>query len=644
MAISDPVPGVESDVDEGPATGTAGDRKGSLIDQLERLHDEMRHQHVVWAESLERVHPCHRQGAANLVDYLTLRRHDIRWLQASLAELGLSSLGRAEEHVIATLERVLAVLYLMTGRPDVRCTEAAVSYGAGRRALETNADALLGPSPPDRSSRILVTMPSEAADDFVLVRALMAHGMECARINCAHDDEERWGRMAAHIRRASRELDQPCPILMDLPGPKLRTGPIEPGPRVVRLRPRRDALGRPVEPARALLVPDEPGPTPVGGPAPAAMLPVRREWLDRLHPGDVIHLRDTRDDRRRLVVTTAAEDGVWVEANDTTYLETGTTLTGPGRHDVRIGSLPALEQTITLRVDDVLTLSADPSPVAPTGDVPRTPLSSTTRSGLAPDVAGLRIGCTLPAALEAVQVGHRVFFDDGKIGGTIIAVRPGAADVRITVARSGGSKLRAEKGINMPDSELRLPALGPDDESLLRFIVGHADLVGLSFAQDVADVAALRRRLEELGGASLGIVLKIETARGFGSLPEILVAGMESERLGVMVARGDLAVECGFERLAELQEEILSLCDAAHIPVIWATQVLDQMAKSGQPSRAEISDAAMSGRAECVMLNKGPHIVQTVTALDDILRRMSSHQQKKVTLLRRLRSWSPEPA
>jgi pyruvate kinase len=117
---------------------------------------------------------------------------------------------------------------------------------------------------------------------------------------------------------------------------------------------------------------------------------------------------------------------------------------------------------------------------------------------------------------------------------------------------------------------------------------------------------------------------------------------MASERIGVMVARGDLAVECGFERLAEVQEEMLWLCDAAHIPVIWATQVLDQMARTGQPSRAEISDAAMAGRAECVMLNKGPHIVEAVGALDDILRRMSSHQRKKVALLRRLRSWSPE--
>jgi pyruvate kinase len=62
----------------------------------------------------------------------------------------------------------------------------------------------------------------------------------------------------------------------------------------------------------------------------------------------------------------------------------------------------------------------------------------------------------------------------------------------------------------------------------------------------------------------------------------------------------------GYERLAELQEEILWLCEAAHLPVIWATQVLEQLAKSGLPSRAEISDAAMGERAECVMVNKGP--------------------------------------
>ena len=97
-----------------------------------------------------------------------------------------------------------------------------------------------------------------------------------------------------------------------------------------------------------------------------------------------------------------------------------------------------------------------------------------------------------------------------------------------------------------------------------------------------------------------------------------------------MVARGDLGVEIGFERMAEIQEEILWLCEAAHVPVIWATQVLESLAKRGLPSRAEVTDAAMSGRAEGVMLNKGPHILLALDFLCDVLARMKGHQIEKV--------------
>jgi len=104
----------------------------------------------------------------------------------------------------------------------------------------------------------------------------------------------------------------------------------------------------------------------------------------------------------------------------------------------------------------------------------------------------------------------------------------------------------------------------------------------------------------------------------------------------VMVARGDLGVEVGFERLSEVQEEILWLCEAAHVPVIWATQVLEDMAKTGSPTRAEVSDAVMSGRADCVMLNKGPHIVEAVEFLGGILARTDERQSKKTAMLRKL--------
>ena len=131
-------------------------------------------------------------------------------------------------------------------------------------------------------------------------------------------------------------------------------------------------------------------------------------------------------------------------------------------------------------------------------------------------------------------------------------------------------------------------------------------------------------------------MLKIENRQAFESLPALLLASLRGSASGVMIARGDLAVELGWERLAEVQEEILWMCEAAHLPVVWATQVLETLAKTGLPSRAEITDAAMAVRAECVMLNKGPHILEAVRVLRDILDRMRDHQMKKRPMLRRL--------
>jgi pyruvate kinase len=195
--------------------------------------------------------------------------------------------------------------------------------------------------------------------------------------------------------------------------------------------------------------------------------------------------------------------------------------------------------------------------------------------------------------------------------------------------------LRGDKGINVPDSKLTVPALGPQDLADLDFVACHADMVALSFASGVEDVLLLQRHLAGRVEHCPAIVLKIETRRGFEHLPAMLLAAMRAATCGVMIARGDLAVECGFER-AEVQEEILWMCEAAHVPTIWATQVLESLAREGLPSRAEITDAAMGERAECVMLNKGPHVVEAVRALDDILRRMQSHLSKKSSMLREL--------
>jgi pyruvate kinase len=204
----------------------------------------------------------------------------------------------------------------------------------------------------------------------------------------------------------------------------------------------------------------------------------------------------------------------------------------------------------------------------------------------------------------------------------------------------GTAHLKAGKGINLPDTDLPISAITDRDAADLPTVVKLADLVDMSFVRTPGDVERLLDELDRLDDHRLGVVLKIETRRGFEQLPQLLLTAMRRPRVGVMIARGDLAVECGYERLAELQEEILWLCEAAHLPVIWATQVLEQLAKTGIPSRAEISDAAMSERAECAMLNKGPYLDDALTMLDDIMRRMAEHHYKKNALLRPLQSWA----
>ncbi|MDQ3703520.1 MAG: pyruvate kinase [Chloroflexota bacterium] len=221
----------------------------------------------------------------------------------------------------------------------------------------------------------------------------------------------------------------------------------------------------------------------------------------------------------------------------------------------------------------------------------------------------------------------------------IRSVDAGELRVEITRARPTGTRLRAEKGINLPDTDLPVGALTEKDLADLPFIAANADMVGLSFVRLPQTVHELQSQLQRLG-SKVGIVLKIETRRAFEQLPLLVLAAMRSPAAGVMIARGDLAIETGYERLAEVQEEILWLAEAAHLPVIWATQVLETLAKKGQPTRAEITDAAMAERAECVMLNKGPHIVEALQTLDDILQRMGEHQSKKVALLRQLRAWT----
>jgi pyruvate kinase len=588
------------------------------------LRDALLAAEAARCDEIAATHPTFRRSAANLVHYVELRRHDVRGLQSHLAVAGLSSLGRSEASVLATIEAVLGVIARLTGR-DAPDEAAPVSITEGAELLRVNADRLLGSAPEHRPSRIMVTLPSEAADDPSLVGQMMTAGMDIARVNCAHDDQDAWARMIAAARSHPRRDRSPCRVAMDLAGPKLRTGPLRGGPRVIKVSPRRDLSGRVVAPARIWLA-------PTGGPSVAevetavAVVPVDdAAWLQRRQPGHEIRFTDHRDARRSWTIVAASSTGCLATAERTAYVATGSRLICSDRGDadvVVVGDLP--ERPLSHRVGRgdcvVLTRSLEPSEPTPVGAVHR-------------------IGCTLGEVFEHARPGHRVWLDDGKFGGTIDWVTSDEIGLTITDVRPGGANLQAGKGINLPDTEITLDALTTKDLIDLDFVAHNADLVNASFVRRPADVATLQHELHVRDADDVGIVLKIENVAAFEQLPDLLLTAMRSPRVGVMIARGDLAVEVGFERLAEVQEEIMWACEAAHVPVIWATQVLDTLARTGQGTRAEVTDAAMAARAECVMLNKGPHITQAIETLDSILTRMHHHQHKKRSLMRRLRAW-----
>ncbi|MCI4668679.1 MAG: pyruvate kinase [Bacteroidia bacterium] len=249
-------------------------------------------------------------------------------------------------------------------------------------------------------------------------------------------------------------------------------------------------------------------------------------------------------------------------------------------------------------------------------------------------ISPAEISVSLPQIITDVKLGDPLFFDDGKIEAQVI--EKGKSRVKVLIIQAHKSKLGSEKGINLPSTKLNLPSLTKRDIELLPFIKEQADIVGYSFVRNEEDVAKLFHELDKLENEDLGVVFKIETRDAFDNLPLILFKAMKRRKIGVMIARGDLAVEIGYERISEVQNEILWFCEAAHIPVIWATQVLENLAKKGIATRAEVSDVSISVQAECVMLNKGPHIVQAVKTLNNILVKMDTHTSKKKSRMRPL--------
>lgn len=604
------------------------DKQPDLIQTLKSLRDDILQQSDAILQQYNHMPEQLRDhiSARNLSHYLALRRHDLRQIQHELTELGVSSLDHCEAHVLFSLNQVIAMLEggYQASMQQTLTDHQIISRAQGVQRLEQNCADLFRKSNPSRYSRVMVTLPTEAASDPDYVYHLIEHGMDCARINCIHDNEVIWMQMIQHIRTATEKSGKDCAILMDLAGQKLRTLLPAEKQKTLKLKPEKQDNIQ--QPASLLLYADHY--TEFDSSTrdmPKIQIPSRN--LRQLRAGDRLRFYDAHRKKRILTLVERTDSGHWIASCDKTAYISPVTKFKLQRQRIEggfltiatfcVNKIPQQPVIYRLFTGDRMLLTKDPE---------------LQHSEQAPAI----IQCNHPDIIDALKPGHQAWFDDGKIGTIVEDILPEGALLRVTHAGPNGNKLRTEKGMNLPDTPLEMPSLTEKDLKDLDFICQHADMVGYSFVETAEDMRQLQQALVQRNATDLAIVAKIETKVAVKNLPAIIYSALPDYKLSIMIARGDLAVELGGARMAEIQEELLWLCEAAHIPVIWATQVLEKLAKKGLPSRPELTDAAMSGRAECVMLNKGPYILQALTTLTEILERMQQHQNKRRNQFRAL--------
>jgi len=598
-----------------------------LSQKLEAIIEKAKTMEMVFEQELIKVHPIYKKSAYNLLHYLALRTFDIDKIDEELKDIGLMGLSNVEAYVMSSIHDIKKIINTLLGQEYTKVIKNSVSRKKSNKLMRKNGKLLFGYRSKGRYTRIMVTLPNTAADDLNLVSKLLKNGMNCARINCAHDDPETWLKMIKNAELAGEKLHKKYRITMDLGGPKLRTGVMIPGPKVVHIRPEKDDLGRVTNPARIWIAP--PDVPPEQGTFSQAFIPIENSLFERMKSGDQLTFVDTRGKNCKITIDKKDGKGRWGVCFDSAYIETGTEIvlrqekkSGEQRH--KVGEILPKEQFILLNEGDKIRLHKNSNQGEPTIYNENGKLSKTAH-----------VSCTLPQIFEDAKIGEPIYFDDGKIEGNILGVSADEILVEITHAKTQGSKLKADKGINLPLSNLNISGLTEKDKEDLKFVAEHADAVNLSFVNSKKDVTDLFEVLKELK-SDVGLILKIETQKGFSNLPSILLESMQKYPVGVMIARGDLAIETGWKNFATIQQEIMRICTAAHIPNVWATQVLESLAKKGTPSRAEITDAALSQQAECVMLNKGIYIHKAVKMLDKILRRMQRFQRKSNIILPKL--------
>lgn len=599
------------------------DKLQEIVVALNSIIEKMYEFETKYKSQINQVHPHYFHSAKNLVHYLAMRSFNINIFQQKLEDVGLPITLETQDNILYSFLNLRSIIYSLLDYELFDEDGEFLTNKEVRKIHEENSKALFGTIKNKRKTAIMVTQPTEAASDEEFIKSLLKQGMDCVRVNCAHDDEIIWKQIIDHVRTNEPE----CKVMMDLGGPKLRTGKMKPGPKVIHIKPKKNTFGQVIEPAKVWLAPY--GLMPPKGKEFDVIIPVNKKWLRKTKKGSYIIFRDSRDKKCCIYIDKKEEKGRWASCSDSAFVTPSTLLNvfleKKSRKEIHtLQELLPLDEVIFLFEGDLLRLDKNAILGEP---------AVYDEEGNLTEMA--HISCTLPEIFDYVKPEEQIYFNDGKIEGLVKEIQSDHLIIEITYAKKKGGKLKADKGINLPNSVLGVKGLTKKDKNDLKFVVNHADVVNFSFVNNKEDVEELLKELKELN-ADLGIILKIETKDGYRNLPGILLKAMENYPVGVMIARGDLAIETGWKNFAIIQEEILQLCDAAHLPDIWATQVLENLAKKGIPTRAEITDIAMAQRSDCVMLNKGPYIGKAVKMLDKVIRKMQRIQKGKITILPKL--------
>jgi pyruvate kinase len=317
-----------------------------LLEQLEQIENEAKALEKKYEKRLKKIHPENQKSALNLIHYLALRNQDIRDLQNTLGQLGISRLGRAESHVLASITAIKILLNKILKKEQIENEKPPVSFKKGKKIIRKNTSALLGKKLKGSKVRIMVTLPGDAADDNKFIKKLVTSGMNSARINCAHDGTEVWKRMIEKIHKAKTQTGRNVKICMDLGGPKLRTGIMRPGPKVVHLQPERDLLGKVTSPSLVWLAPEETEPE-----EDDLIIPVSIEWLKSIKKDSVVKFTDSRNKNCKLKIDKKRGKGWMAKCYDSAYITTGTVFTFNSDDEVEektteVGEILPLEEKI----------------------------------------------------------------------------------------------------------------------------------------------------------------------------------------------------------------------------------------------------------------------------------------------------------